>query len=291
MPNKYAAMDNWSEEEVALFKELAIAQSEGEPNITAGPMATASSTQSHLKIVAEGDSWFDYKISADLIDCLRKFHGYKIKNYAKLGDTLENMIYGTQVDRDYNRSTPQINIVLRRVEQVQPDVFLFSGGGNDIAGNEFPSFLHHSEANLGVLKTDFAESTINVTFRKYYLDLIQKVLAKSPNTHIFTHGYGYARPTGKGVGILGIDFVGPWLLPSLGMKGIDNNEGKKAIETLINLYNDMLKELDTENPNFHHIDLRHLLSDDDWRDELHLKSSAYRLASDSIAASISSVYT
>lgn len=48
------------------------------------------------KIVAEGDSWFDYFPGTDFIDCLRKHHGYYLeKNYAKAGDTLENMIYGT----------------------------------------------------------------------------------------------------------------------------------------------------------------------------------------------------
>ena len=132
MPNKYAAMDNWSEEEVALFKELAIAQSEGEPNITAGPMATASSTKSHLKIVAEGDSWFDYKISADLIDCLRKFHGYKIKNYAKLGDTLENM---KALAKKVGYKFPYVqdatsDVAVNFGAKKTPDVFLFDSEMN-----------------------------------------------------------------------------------------------------------------------------------------------------------------
>ena len=124
-----------------------------------------------------------------------------------------------------------LKIVLERVKNDQPDVFLFSGAGNDIAGDQFGSFLHHAESELGVLKHDFAANTISVEFRKFYQDLISKIQSVSPNTHVFTHGYAYARPTGNGVGLLGISFIGPWLLPALGRKGIDpKTSGKKLLK-------------------------------------------------------------
>jgi len=279
MPNKYSEMDQWSDEDVAMFKEGA----------NVGDLR--SLIEKPLTVISEGDSWFNYKVSADLIDCLRRFHGYEIKNYATPGDTLENMIYGTQVNRQFERIPPQIKIVLERVRRDQPDVFLFSGAGNDVAGDQFGTFLHHAESGLGVLKRDFAINTITVEFRKFYQDLITRVTTAAPNTHIFTHGYGYARPTGEGVGVLGVSFFGPWLLPALGNKGIDPNvEGKQVIEELINLLNEMLQCLDDEIDNFHYIDLRPFINDDDWRDELHLKSSAYRLAADQFDLAINNVY-
>ena len=272
-------MDQWSDEDVAMFKEGA----------NVGDLR--SLIEKPLTVISEGDSWFNYKVSADLIDCLRRFHGYEIKNYATPGDTLENMIYGTQVNRQFERIPPQIKIVLERVRRDQPDVFLFSGAGNDVAGDQFGTFLHHAESGLGVLKRDFAINTITVEFRKFYQDLITRVTTAAPNTHIFTHGYGYARPTGEGVGVLGVSFFGPWLLPALGNKGIDPNvEGKQVIEELINLLNEMLQCLDDEIDNFHYIDLRPFINDDDWRDELHLKSSAYRLAADQFDLAINNVY-
>ena len=272
-------MDQWSDEDVAMFKE----------GVNASDLR--SSSEKSLTVISEGDSWFNYKVSADLIDCLRRFHGYEIENYATPGDRLENMIYGTEINRQFERITPQIKIVLERVRRDQPDVFLFSGAGNDVAGDQFGTFLHHAESGLGVLKRDFAINTITVEFRRFYQDLITKVTTAAPNTHIFTHGYGYARPTGVGVGVLGVSFFGPWLLPALGNKGIDPNvEGKQVIEELINLLNEMLQCLDNEIDNFHYIDLRPFINDDDWRDELHLKSSAYRLAADQFDLAISNVY-
>jgi len=290
MTNKYAYMDKWSDDKIALIKDGLISMHEMADEVFGGT-ENMPQDRRDLKIVSEGDSWFDYRIGIDLVDSLRRFHRYRITNYARLGDTLENMIYGTRVNRRFERTMPQIKTVLARVEEIQPDIFLFSGGGNDIAGDQFSSYLHHAESNLGVLKRDYALDTILVTFRKYFEDLISKVINVSPQTHIFTHGYGYARPTGRGAGILGIEFVGPWLLPALGMKGIDpDTDGRQVIETLIDLYNEMLDSLDRQYRNFHHIDLRSIINDDDWRDELHLRSSAYRASSDKFDHAIRQIY-
>ena len=279
MANEYAEMDQWSDDEVAIFKtHYQSSKARKDKN-------------SKLTVISEGDSWFNYKVGTDLIDCLRNFHGYEIKNYASPGDTLENMIYGSEINYHFERVTPQVETVLERIEKDQPEVFLFSGAGNDIAGDAFITFLHHAESGLGVLKRGFAIDTINVGFRKFYQDLIAKVADVSPKTHIFSHGYGYARPTGNGVGILGVSFFGPWLLPALSCKGINpDQEGRQAVEELVNLFNEMLKALDEEVEKFHYIDLRPLICDNDWRDELHLKSSAYRLAADQFDLAINKVY-
>ena len=269
----YSSLDDLSEEEVAFFKE------DAQDNIDAMAFSVAST------VVAEGDSWFDYPVGTDLIDCLRRHHGYQItKNYAKHGDTLENMIYGTGVNRSYRRTTPQIDKILRRVEKLQPQVFLFSGGGNDIAGNEFISFLNHSESGFPSLKEDFARKTIRVVFSKYYDDLIGKVHAVSANTHIIAHGYGHTLPTGVGVDLFGFSFSGPWLKPALGAKRIDpDTQGRQIITWLIDEYNAMLSELSERHDRFHHVDLRqHIDPERDWVNELHLRNSAYARSADEI---------
>src|SRR6218665_3496247 len=51
----------------------------------------------NAKIVAEGDSWFDYPLVRDIIDHLRRM-GYGVEKHSKHGDTLENMVYGTIID-------------------------------------------------------------------------------------------------------------------------------------------------------------------------------------------------
>src|SRR5215210_6588891 len=63
---------------------------------------------SQNRIVAEGDSWFDYDPMLDILDHLKLEYGYDIFKVAQAGDTLENMVYGTDYGRNYSRKTPSI---------------------------------------------------------------------------------------------------------------------------------------------------------------------------------------
>ncbi|WP_296824796.1 hypothetical protein, partial [Sulfurovum sp.] len=86
--------------------------------------------------------------------------------------------------------------------------------------------------NLSPLRNDYIDYMIHVVFKKYFEYLIAKVAAKSPNTHILTHGYGHTIPTGKGVNFLIFTFAGPWLRPALTMKRIFDSSQQREWETL-----------------------------------------------------------
>lgn len=281
MANDYAYMDKWTSEQVADFKEEA---REAEVPVSDVESLGLESFTKAQKIVAEGDSWFDYLPGTDLIDCLRSHHSYSIKNFAKAGDTLENMIYGTEIDRHFERISPTIERVLKKLKVLQPRIFLFSGGGNDIAGDEFESFLNHKNSGLPSLREEYADTMINTVFRKYFEDLIDKVKAVSPETNIVTHGYGHTLPTGKGVDFLIFSFAGPWLRPALARKGIFNwDEQRETVAHMIDAYNEMLIQLASAKDRFFHIDLRTEIDpENDWINELHLKNSAYARAADRI---------
>ncbi|KJV05168.1 hypothetical protein VZ94_20215 [Methylocucumis oryzae] len=220
----------------------------------------------------------------DLIDCLRNLFDYDIENFAKAGDTLENMIYGTGITRHFQREVPQIYTILNRIEHVQPKVFLFSGGGNDVAGDEFSSYLNHNLSGLPAFREEFADEMINGVFRRYFEGLIAAVAQRSPNTHIVTHGYGHTLPTGEGVDILFFTFAGPWLRPALVQKAIlDETQQRNIVFRIIDLYNGMLANLEATHSNFHHVDLRPILDPHtDWANELHLTNSAYARAAQRI---------
>lgn len=149
MSNKFTAMDGWTSEQVAQFKENI-------PTIKA-PAAQHEAflleaiTRPEV-LVAEGDSWFDYLPGTDIINCLQRYYGYSIHSYAKAGDTLENMIYGTNINKHFERISPSINTVLSRLGEEKPKIFLFSGGGNDIAGDEFESYLNHKDSGLHTVR-------------------------------------------------------------------------------------------------------------------------------------------
>src|SRR5688500_8785189 len=109
------SMDSWSSERVAAFKLEAADATQLEPVGT-----RAADFRRPVELVAEGDSWVDYTPGTDVIDCLRQFHGYRVHSFAHAGDTLENMIYGTGVNRSFERTSPSIEQVLHQVGQVKP---------------------------------------------------------------------------------------------------------------------------------------------------------------------------
>jgi hypothetical protein len=53
------------------------------------------------------------------------------------------------------------------------------------------------------------------------------------------------------------------------------SEARATMAVLIDRFNSMLAELATEFENFHYIDLRALVADVDWDNELHLVDHAY----------------
>lgn len=281
MAKKFAERDNWNKEEVAKFKRKRRAR-------RAAPAAALAMPGPRL--VAEGDSWFDYLPGTDLIDCLENDHGYEIENFALAGDTLENMIFGTGIDDDFTRTPPTIDSVLECIRDLQPKAFLFSGGGNDVAGDEFESYLNHAGSGLQPLRRDFLNQVMGV-FERYYDSLVTRVAAASPGTYIVTHGYGHTKATGKGVSVFMFRFGGPWMKPALTKKGIFNQQQQDAIaRDVIDAFNAMLARLAARHPKFKYVDLRPLLDpDNDWANELHLRNGAYARAAEHIHQTIAAL--
>lgn len=56
--------------------------------------------------MAEGDSWFDYPVRLDILDHLKRDYRYEIFKVAEAGDTLENMVYGTEFESNFSRREP-----------------------------------------------------------------------------------------------------------------------------------------------------------------------------------------
>lgn len=79
-------------------------------------------------IIAEGDSWFEYPVFIkDIIDWIIKDTDNPVYNLAYGGDWISNIIYEEQY-------IPELSMY-------QPEVFLISGGGNDLVGDGRLSIL------------------------------------------------------------------------------------------------------------------------------------------------------
>jgi lysophospholipase L1-like esterase len=236
-----------------------------------------------ISVVAQGDSWFDYLPGNDVIKALKR-RGFVIKNYGTGGDTLENMLFSTTYkEGTWERAPAEHEQVLASVRQIKPKFFLFSGGGNDIAGPELAPYLNHFALKPNEpLRTDHLAFMFNQVFRQAYEFMLQSVEKAHPGVRIILHGYGHAIPTGEGViKLWNWRFIGPWLLPSMIAKGIRDPITQIAIiKTMIDAFNDMLAEVAKGRPNVHYIDLRGLIKDGDWINELHLNRAGYEKVAD-----------
>lgn len=185
-------------------------------------------------VVAEGDSWFQFpgftllrlfnkrlhvEFVSEIIDHLIASNRYCVRSLAAGGDWLSNMLR----TEDY----------IEPLSQIEPDVFLFSGGGNDLLGEgrvanmvrhkrrlqepeEFSrrceelvqircgatavqrgSFDHEAYA-LGAkfLSKDFV-SFMNLALIQYHLFFTNLTHSKLKTMAIVTQGYDHVVPTRK----------------------------------------------------------------------------------------------
>ena len=244
------------------------------------PEVTHESTEITPTLVAEGDSWFDYAPAGlDVISSLKKFFNYKIHNVSQAGDTLDNMAWGTKFkQRRWTRNRPPLEETLRAIQKHRPPIVLLSGGGNDIAGEELFSFLNHKQSGLPALRKNYTDFILKDYFLRVFSHISNEIWNKDEEIYIVLHGYGHPVPDGRSVvNILGFKFIGPWLKPSLVAKGYEQfSDQKQIMSELVDDFNSMLAQFAASDSRLHYIDLRPLIQDTDWINELHLKNSAYR---------------
>jgi hypothetical protein len=242
-------------------------------------------TNRDIKMIAEGDSWFDYPLQKDIIDHLRKL-GFAISrrnNMAKFGDTLENMVYGSEIDIDEKRRTVtnfgprSLDATVASVHANKPRFVLFSAGGNDIVGDEIIFYLNHKLSGKDPFRRELFENHVNGVMRPAIQTFIDRIVGADQEVHILMDGYDYPIPTGDMVNIAGLIKSGPWILPSMGKKGItDRNEQVQIIRQLVDYFNAMLADLDRTNSNFHYVRLLGMFPNEkDWHNEIHLYKEGY----------------
>ena len=100
-----------------------------------------------------------------------------------------------------------------------------------------------------------------------------KVFDSTNPIPILIHGYAHAVADGRPAVPC---FAGPWLKPAFEKMGHRNLEQNiRTMEHLVNLFNDMLSSLCTEDSRLHYVNVRDVLTNDldkyqsDWNDELH----------------------
>jgi hypothetical protein len=243
-------------------------------------------------LVAEGDSWFDYPWH-DVLRMLEDRHGYDVESVAHRGDTVESMAYTGQLE-EFARV---IEKLLR--QNSVPDAILLSGGGNDIAGDQFQMLINHARAAHAGLNDQVVDGVIDVRVFDAYvtiLSAVTEVCRQRTGTvvPIVIHGYDYSVPDGRGVlGGWG-PLPGPWLQPGLREKGFDDLAAcLDLVATLIDRFNAMLRRV-TVVPALAHVrylDLRGTLPNGAtyktwWANELHPTERGFATVADRFASII-----
>jgi GDSL-like Lipase/Acylhydrolase family len=242
-------------------------------------------------LVAEGDSWFDYPWH-DVLKLLEDDHGYDVESVACKGDPIEEMAYGGNQLGDLTRC---IEKVLRR--GIKPKAVLLSGGGNDIAGDEFGMLLNHARSAIAGFNLQVVAGVIDQRIRTAYVTILSAVTeicvqkTGSP-VPVLVHGYDYPVPDGRGfMGGWG-PLPGPWLEPGFREKGYEDlNQRIELTQTLIDRFNSMVKGVASLQPFAHvkYIDLRNTLSHGTdykkwWANELHPTGDGFSKVTDKFAA-------
>jgi len=230
-------------------------------------------------LIAEGDSWFDYPFY-DVLEELEDRFGYRVESVAHKGDTVEGMAYDVG---QLSKLAARFERLGRRGEM--PRAIVLSGGGNDVAGDEFVVFLNHRISGLPPLNEGVVAGILEERLRFAVVSLISAVTELSRTyfqrvAPVLVHGYDYPVPDGRGY--LGGFWVlpGPWLEPGFRRKGYaDLPERCRIIADLMDRFNTMLRRLPAQ-PGLAHVkyvDLRGTLSSElahnryrkSWENELH----------------------
>ncbi|MDP5008966.1 MAG: SGNH/GDSL hydrolase family protein, partial [Glaciimonas sp.] len=216
-----------------------------------------------------GDSWFDYPLpipilaQSDIIAHLKRLPSMtpQVLSLAQNGETTEDMLGVKKIHDLFDQFNDPANGKF--------DAILFSGGGNDLVGNQFRLWLNDTKTvnddpakGLNAIRV----AAILAVVKAGYEDLMLIRDKIAPTIPIFAHSYDFAIPSGIGVACSGL-----WLRPGLDDRGWSNPaSARDIVKEVLLQFNHMLAGF-AANPDYHfvHVQTQGTLSDDLWANELH----------------------
>jgi hypothetical protein len=151
------------------------------------------------------------------------------------------------------------------------DVLLFSGGGNDIAGDQFIIWLNDNvDGNVkNAISYDRFDKALGLIIADYD-DLVLVCKEFAPDCLIVTHGYDFPPPNMFGDSIFW-GLLGPWLQPSLIYCGwTDRNDQSAIVKMALQHLNTRMVEWSNLDPLHRlHVSTQGILTSTDWANEMH----------------------
>ena len=238
------------------------------------------SPQSPLKLLVDGDSWFDYPLGGtlplvdrtDVIAQLPALCGRApfILNLAHYGDATTTELGLEQ--------TQKLIGAIKDPANGGFDAILFSGGGDDVAGNSFCIWLNDAadvsnKPAFGINAERF--NAVLSVIRASYLDLISLRNDHLAGAPVFVHAYDFAIPSGQGA----CPNVGPWLKPALDYCGWTNPaDAAQIVHDALSQLGAVIAKLAADPANnMIYVQTQGTLAANQWANELHPTPAGFRL--------------
>lgn len=161
------------------------------------------------------------------------------------------------------------------------DAILFSGGGNDLAGDQFRLWLRDADAvhhdPMQAIDDKAFDAIMSVVLTGYR-DLIAARNSVDSTIPIFVYGYDFAWPTN--IDVCGV--VGPWIYPSLHSRGWmskpqepDLSRGAGIVKAMLTTFEQRLGAA-LQNDNIVLVRTQGVLGLKQWANEMHPTREGFR---------------
>ncbi len=177
------------------------------------------------------------------------------------------------------------------------DAILFSGGGNDMVGNQFRLWLDDAPLGLdpaGAINQSALDDILGVV-KTAYLDLIaaRNSVARARGIPIKVKAKDLALQT-----CVGVCGVGPWLLPSLQSRGwmtapsgADLDRGAAIVKLILEQFQAFLKAVAADKSNnVALVCTQGILEAGDWANELHPNPGGFHKITDRFVARLETLF-
>jgi hypothetical protein len=225
------------------------------------------------KMVSEGDSWFQHPLLDDIIDNIA--NNYPTYCLAAAGDTIRNYFSKGEV--------------IQAVREIKPAILILSGGGNDILGDSMPNFLNEFTDSLeeGQQPGRFFNPTFTAELDDIcdiYRNLFEHFKTERPDMPILIHSYDYPHPRATGAGPKS-NWLGQYLDQKKITRAVDRSS---AVKYMLDEFNARLKKVADAYPGqVYYLDLRNLVRDNQWDDEIHPNNNGFQNVSGQFLRKIS----
>ncbi|GAB3934583.1 hypothetical protein GCM10028804_52210 [Larkinella terrae] len=193
-----------------------------------------------VRMVAGGDSWFQYPLLSDIVDYLARV--YSVNCTSGVGKSLKKYIENSKF--------------LETIAQVSPRYFLLSGGGTHFFGEEFSTYIREKGAKTESAPQGYLTDAFKAALDELESDLnrlFRLIRLRNEKVRVLVHGYDYLIPDAAETqsGKTGL------ISKTLNERGImDLAEQKNLIRLMVDGFNERLQRAAAGYENVTYIDLR-----------------------------------